>query len=600
MVNGIPLFKVAFSERLIHRDSEADKLFGYCIEANRGPVAVPTYVASNAEAKRKFGVNFAPHFAQQGSGLWLYRVEFKESAKASITYDICTEDYAASINDTAKNHINMLKITALYPGTAPYKVNIHTSLSLDNAYTLTVTIPDVGSKKYQNIGSLTDIVNKINSKFGDYLEAKLLYDEDILLGRKAINQDGDKLVAGKTLVYDENSTNPYVLKKDNSITSSDVVLAKGPYKASRLFNNKDASGNIIDNLANGSNGKLLTTKGNISTKTIPDTGIVNQIASTDVGTNDDDANIDKTLYIAYKNAFKAMENVNLLGIATLSNHSVVQNELCRHIDGMIDPEVAKYRFGITGYLEYPEKDSNGVMNVNKKDTVTVYDIQQVAHDIDNPFIMCIGQGVKFNEEGKEYNLLPHECVQLYTGLRSALDYNQSIFGGNPKKVLNGVVDVLPINTDNTELYTEDRENLNQSGVITFLKKYDEVRFLQGVTTAQDSPVLSHESIMSIVLHVLRRLVEVAWPFMGETLTEDIKTGFGQAITGELKRITDTDNSLMPLEEYGIPPYDVEIRATTMAGFNNEGELIRETKLVAIIKIVPRGSIEAIELSVIII
>lgn len=593
MVNSIPIFKVDLSEGFINVDTESDKLFGYCIEANKGPVGEPIYVASNAEAQRLFGVNFAPHFYQQGAGLVLYRVAFNGSVAPSLIYKAYTEDYTTYQLVQTEGHtedyiapanrktVDVLKITATTPGTAQHHVNLSRSLTSNKAYNLTITIEGVGSKKYQNISSLTNVVKKINNKFADYLHAELLVDEDEMLG----------VAEGKYLVKTSQG-----YEEKTSATASDVVVAHGPYTPSRLFYSTDANGAVIDVLSGGSNGKLLKTNGDVSTVEIPDEGIY--VGMTGTGTEIDDANVETTLLYAYRDAFTAMEDVDLLGIATLSNSEVVQNELVAHIENMIDPEVAKYRFGVTGFTAYPGVDSKG--KTNATGTIDVDILADATAHIDNPFIMFIGQGVIFEEDGVQYNLLPHEAVQLYTGLRGALNYNQAIFGGARSKVLNGVKDVLPLTNDGTDIYKEDRETLNEAGVMTFLKKYKEIRFLQGVTTAQDSPVLSHESIMSIVLYVLRRLVIVAWPFMGEILTEDIKAGFTKALSDELQNIMDTDNSLMPLEDYNIPPYDVEIRATTVAGFNDAGELVRETKLLAIVKIVPRGAIDRIELSVVVI
>ena len=65
MATSIPTFKLEISEGMIDVDQSADRLFGYCIEASKGPVLEPTFVASNAEAKRIFGIDFAPHFYQK-------------------------------------------------------------------------------------------------------------------------------------------------------------------------------------------------------------------------------------------------------------------------------------------------------------------------------------------------------------------------------------------------------------------------------------------------------------------------------------------------------------------------------------------------------
>ena len=69
MATGIPTFKVDIAEGMIDVDTSADRLFAYCIEADQGPVNVPTFVASNKEALRIFGVDFTPHFYQNPTGL---------------------------------------------------------------------------------------------------------------------------------------------------------------------------------------------------------------------------------------------------------------------------------------------------------------------------------------------------------------------------------------------------------------------------------------------------------------------------------------------------------------------------------------------------
>ncbi|MBR1611465.1 MAG: hypothetical protein IJ672_08315, partial [Methanobrevibacter sp.] len=273
-------------------------------------------------------------------------------------------------------------------------------------------------------------------------------------------------------------------------------------------------------------------------------------------------------------------------------------ELVEHINDMIEPETYKYRVGVTGFLDYPATDSKG--NVNATSPIDISHLTDSTPHIDNPFMIMIGEGVVFEEDGVRYNLLPHEAVMLYTGLRSALSYGEAIFGGNAKKVLVGVRDTLPLVTDGSLLTKEDVESVNEAGLITFKKEYEEVTFLEGVTTAQDNPVLSHESVMMIVLHVLKRLINVSKPFQGENVTEDLKTSLVNALSNELKNITDTDRTLVALPDYNIPPYAVEVQATVMAGFNDAGEYIRESHYLVIVKIVPIGALRSITLSVIVI
>ena len=393
----------------------------------------------------------------------------------------------------------------------------------------------------------------------------------------------------------KNSDGTFSKKKTSEVKPEDDVVCQGTFNASRLQQNI-TDGVVNSTLSGGSNGKLRKTDGTISNLEIPSSGIKEGMPGT--GTGNDDPNVETTLLYAYRDAFKIMEDLDLLGVATLSPSEVVQNELVEHINEMIDPEVYKYRLGCTGFLDYPGVDSHG--NTNATEAIDISNLVDSTPHIDNPFIVMVGQGVVFEEDNVKYNLLPHEAVMLYTGLRSSLSYKEAIFGGNSKKVLIGVKDVLPLVTDGSILTKEDIESVNEAGLMTFKKEYGEVTFLEGVTTAQDNPVLSHESVMMIVINVLKRLIRVSKPFQGENVTEDLKSSLVTALNNELKNITDTDGSLVALKDYNIPPYAVEVQATIIAGFNDAGEYIRESHYLVTVKIVPVGALRSITLSVIVI
>lgn len=577
MVSGIPIYRVEFGEGLVKQETSNGNVFAYAVEATKGPVGEPILVRTNQEAKRIFGLNFAPHFFQKGAPIYICRVEFPDMKYPSITYK-------AKVADSGNDTIDVLKVTAVTPGTAKHQVNIVRSPNSTRAYNLTVTIEGVGSKKYQNISSLENVVKRINSKFADYIKAELLFDEAQALA----------LEATESLIKNDDGT--YEPKATSAVTDGDVVVCTGPFNASRLQQNM-VNGIVETTLTGGSNGKLRKTDGSLSTVEIPSTGI-KDVPANAVGTDDSSPNVDTTLLYAYRQAFEILENKDILGVATLSNSEVVQNELVEHINKLIDPEVYKYRMGVTGLLTYPAKDFNG--NVNATDPIMLTDLTSAATHIDNPFVVMIGQGVVFEEDGVKRNLLPHEAVMLYTGLRSALNYGEAIYGGNSKKVLVGVRDLLPLVTDGSDIVKEDIESINEAGLITFKKEYEEITFLEGVTTAQDSPVLSHESVVMIVLNVLKRLVRVSKPFQGEPVTEDLKSSLVNALNNELKNIADTDKTLIALEDYNIPPYAVEVQTTVIAGFNEAGEYIRETHYLVIVKIVPIGTLRSITLSVIVI
>lgn len=643
MVNSIPTFRLEVSEGMIDVVESADRLFGYCIEASKGPVLEPTFVASNSEAKRIFGVDFAPHFSQKPTGLVICRVGFEGMARASITYqaynmkNIRTEENPEWVIDE-NSRSDILKITSTSEGVTSHKVYIAKSLT-GAGYNLSVTIEGVTAKNYQNLRNLSSIVKKINTKFSNYLKAELLVPES----------EFNKYTSGE----------PFSREQFFTLGNHPVPLIKDP--------------NVVDgSLTGGSNGKMLKTDGTISNIDIPADGlhsnpnytlatvITNQpdesfvgqqfyidnkaladditiyplytepgveagiyikcrpISSPDatyaftsyadpegttewgegtvytIGTGPNDANPEVTLLNAYEKAFKKIQGVDLIGISTLSDSRVVQNTLIEHINEVNDPEVAQLRFGITGFLDY-------VVNPTKiEDQVSVEDLTQETEYINNEWIIYIGQGVIFEQEGIKQTLLPYQAVQLYTGLRSALGYAEAIFGGEPKKVLNGVVDTLPVITDGSIIVKSDIEALNEAGVCTFKREYKEITFVEGVTTVQDNDVLSYESMMSIVAHVTKRLITIARPYQGQLLTESLKATLTTALSAELRSITDSDGTLMALEDFNIPPYDVQVYSAAKTKFDESNHLIRESKIIIQCRIVPVGALRDIDLGVIVI
>ena len=131
MATGIPTFRVDIAEGMIDVDTSADRLFAYCIEADKGPVNTPTFVASNKEAMRIFGVDFAPHFYQNPTGLVICRVEFKDMAPGVIEYkglvEVTKEEEDEQGNKTTTTSLvekTLLTVKAISPGPCKHKVKI--------------------------------------------------------------------------------------------------------------------------------------------------------------------------------------------------------------------------------------------------------------------------------------------------------------------------------------------------------------------------------------------------------------------------------------------------------------------------------------------
>lgn len=633
MATGIPTFRVDIAEGMINVDASADRLFAYCIEADKGPINTPTLIYSNKEAIRTFGVDFAPHFYQNPTGLVIVRVGFDGAKQGEIKYK-------ALIDGEEKT---VLTIKSKYPGPCKDKVIIKKAL-IGEGFSLTVDIDDAPGKNYQNLSSLKKVADRINNRFSDYLIATLEKDEE---GIPLINKDNfsnnDVIVISDKLPEEESlragllegGTSGYMLDfagrpsttqyefvsypdatKSVEWASGKVKLTgvktKSGYEEVQVLENTEPSFEgqkffvSINAQFNGNAYPLYNIENpNTSEETRTEAGIY---VSMSVGeeyydVNDEEyglegtridpegtgPNPNRTRQEAYTKAFDASSYVDVIGVATLSDKEIVRNVLRTHINYMADPEVHTYRFGITSVL--PTDDLKGIRSIDS--------LCGLGQTLDSEWLICIGQGVMFQKENElPFELPPHKAVQLYTGIRSSLGYSEAIFGGEQKKVLRGVVDTLPITNDGIDLLKDDIIDLNQAGICTFKKEYNEITFVEGVTTIQEEDVMSYENLMSIIAYVVKRLVKIAKPYQGQRLTEDLKSTLQTALSAELKTITESDGTLMALEDFNIPPYDVQVYSAAKTKFDETNHLVRESKIIIQCRIVPVGALRDIDLHVI--
>lgn len=571
MVESYPTFRLTIDEGLIESDTNREKLFGYCIESNKGPVLEPTFVASNEEAMRIFGVDFAPHFYQKPTGLVITRVKLPNMKKESKVFKATGGTYDETNTDV------LMKVESVDYGTAPIKVSLNNTFNVNGKYNLTVSVDGIIARTYQGVPSIESVCKRINDKFAEYMKATFVREledsESLVLDG---SQDKAAYLSGGSngclykskLTGTEKTLEDYLLKIGGDGTEANP----GQY----------VSADTVDTAKKTISGKISSIDVDKIVATLP--ADKQAAAKTEI-----ESAIRYTAMSVYKEAFKKMQEVDILGITTLSNLDVVRNELIDHVNYMNDPEVNRLRFGITAFLDYDD--------VTKRE---ISDIVDPAIAINNEYMLYVGQGILFEEEGIRKQIPPHEAVQFYTGMRSALGYSEAIFGGEAKKKIIGAVDVLPLINDGEILVKEDIETLNEGGVMTFKKEYGDVTFLEGVTTTQESDVLSHESIMSIVLNVSKRLISISKVYQGQKLNEDLKASLTTALSNELKNITETDKSLISITEYNIPPYDVSVKSAAMVKFNDAGELIRESKVIIQCKIVPVGALRDIDLGIIVI
>lgn len=585
-----PTFQLKISEEAIYTNASRERLFGYAVEAPKGPIDTPTFIASNEEAIQTFGIDFAPHFYQKSGGLIVTRVGLPNAKSASITYCVKTttttetpsaQEGGEPTVSTTTSYMEAFVVTAVDKGESAIKVKVIESVGVTGGYTLIVDIPDVTSRTFNNLATFRDIVKTINNHFAAYLKAEQKAHPETHLPINAL-ENGQELVVLKpnTAMPASPSDSDF-----NTLDASEGIVSGGSF--GKLF---DASATMADIEA------AQQLDGSYDSSVLGDDMVGYKLytgAETDFEGDSVKQDITLTAAVVYKKAFDLMRDIDLLGVTTLSPLDVVDKALEDHINECLDPETNILRFGITSFNDY---------NNPKKQGFTLEDVQAPAILLNSEYFIYIGQGVLFKrDDGISYELPPHEAVMLYTGIRSALSYDTAIFGGEDKKILNGVADVLPI-VPGQILYRTDREELNENGVTTFKKEYDRVTFLEGVTTTQESDVLSYENIMSIVIYITKRLVRVAKAYQGKKMTEDLKESLKTALTTELRTIQQTDGCLIAIKDdnYDIPPYDVTVESAALVRFNDEGELIRQSKVVAKVKIVPIGALRDIDLGVIVI
>ena len=549
MATGIPTFRVDIAEGMIDVDTSADRLFAYCVEADKGPVNIPTFVASNKEALRIFGVDFAPHFYQNPTGLVINRVGFTDMAKGKI-------EYQGTVGNATKT---VLVIEATSPGPCKHKVKIAPAL-VGDGLSLTVDIDGVTSKNYQNLRTLKKVAERINNRFSEFLTATLTsdYNEATFDNTTLVTSETGALTGG---------TNGYMLNANGQKAG----------KTTGEGNSATTTHYEVSDVTYGVDGTSTAWKTSSEST-------AQQIEAANA-----EPNPETTRIKAYQEAFDKTSYVDVIGVAALSDSEVVRNVLIEHINYMVDPEVHSFRFGVTSLLTSDAQ--NGVNSIDS--------IKGVAEFINSEWIICIGQGVIFQKENEApVELKPYQAIQLYTGIRSSLGYSEAIFGGEPKKVLRGVIDTLPLVNDGTTIIKDDVIELNEAGICTFKKEYDEITFVEGVTTIQDEDVMSYENMMSIIAYVVKRLVRIAKPYQGQRLTEDLKSTLQTALAAELRTITESDGTLMALEDFNIPPYDVQVYSAAKTKFDETNRLVRESKIIIQCRIVPVGALRDIDLHVI--
>ena len=320
---------------------------------------------------------------------------------------------------------------------------------------------------------------------------------------------------------------------------------------------------------------------------------------------------------AHENALSYLSNVKLAGIFCLYGENNVQQVYVDHVSttepsGMNSEEVCKWRQLIIGANAYDRTPDSG-MRIEER-ALPLYDKAIAA---DNQYIVYLGQGLiddgyipetrasEFSEDadliatkanfegGKDYQLLPYQCVQYIAGLRSSLFYGASIFGGQEIKKIRGVgnMEIAPLFSDEDKvLWQPDTYTLlNEFGVLTFTNEYGQISLTDGVTTRQDPLQEDEEGVVSIVKYAQHQVHEILLKYIGRNITGDLQTGMEVEVRNVLNNMYGTDKTLIDLPEEGYSAFDVQI---VLAPKSNTQQLL--SKVYVYLKLTPVHALRQIE------
>lgn len=273
---------------------------------------------------------------------------------------------------------------------------------------------------------------------------------------------------------------------------------------------------------------------------------------------------------AHRQALKTLRRIRLAGVFCMYGETAIQYEYLQHgIDdlepekGMNNNETCKWRTILLG--------------ANTDDRSDISSLIAKAKSINNQYVLFLGQGLidtgmtgdiaKLTVQEKQAigavndnHLLPYECTQYIAGLRSKLNYGESIFGGQGRKRIRSIGDlkIAPIVEYETE-YTWDPNTyirLNEAGVLTFTEDYGNITLTDGVTTVQAGNEEDEEGVMNILKYAQNAVYDVCLPYIGRNIDADIENSITTAIEKVLEEMKTSDMTLVDTDEY--PAYDVTV------------------------------------------
>ena len=614
MVEGKPYVNFKVINERVATTLDTNYLWATTVEAEKGPAKVPVLCQSAGEVKKIFGVDLNSYFAQGAENLLVVRAVAetrahqltKSSASiytaADFTYkhvvlskytngktkqyvnvvttetvdeqetEVVSKLYVTPLNNNNNKYVacnattgeiiaasqdttyapadvidekaeetvtvpagtSVITLTAKYYGDYDLSLVLYQNLAT-NGYNLTLTEKDNGYVSITNVTDLLNIVNRINDK--------------------NLNVVAELTEKGKEIVSVTRATPQLSAEEDFSDVVVGQILARSANDTSKY----KVSLVEIDNtfvFAGGSNGEWDT-----HTQRLPAAYRAQ----------------------AHKEALETLRSYRLGGVFCIYGDDVIQREYQLHgydadnpDDGMNNDKTCKWRMILLGAND---DDRNSALSLEAK-----------AAALDNQYILFLGQGLI--EGGVQK--MPYECTPYVAGLRAALPYQDSIFGGQKRKEIIGVnpnLSIAPLFSyeDDQGLVWEPAvyEALNEAGVLTFTYDYGRLTLTDGVTTRQVSSEEDEEGVVSILKYAQNAIYDVCISYIGRNITSDTQASLEMEISAILEAMVSNDKSLIAIEDEGLAAYEVDVvmnpRATQLVG-----------KIYVYLKITPVHALRQIE------
>ena len=275
---------------------------------------------------------------------------------------------------------------------------------------------------------------------------------------------------------------------------------------------------------------------------------------------------------AHADGLKTLQRIRIAGVFCMYGEDAIQRAYVEHGINSIEPEkgmnnneTCKWRTILLG--------------ANADNRSDIASLVSKARSLNNQYILFLGHGLidtgmtgyvstlsqteKVNYIGasSDNQLLPYECTQYIAGLRSKLDYGESIFGGQGRKRIRGVGDleIAPLTSYDKEYYWDpiNYTKLNEAGVLTFTEDYGNITLTDGVTTVSSTrEEEDEEGVMNILKYAQNAIYDVCLPYIGRNIDADLENSITTGIEKVLEEMKTTDQTLIDTHEY--PAYTVNV------------------------------------------